>query len=132
MCPVQDTSILTELGQLSPEAVPVSRNLVRYTDKRNLRPIALVSYGALMRQQRPTSLSSLASLSLSSSMVMSSRGCGANGVGHGGGRGRCNGGDRERLISCSRKAEWQIKKVRKGKNKTNNTNENTYLLINTY
>lgn len=59
-----------------------------------------------------TSLSSLASLSLSSSMVISSRGWGAKGVGYGGGRGPGNAGVRERLISCSKNADRQKKGVR--------------------
>lgn len=45
-------------------------------------------------------------------------------MGHGGGRGPCKGGDRERLISCSRKAERQIKMVKNGKKKPNNMAEN--------
>lgn len=65
-----------------------------------------------------TSLSSLASLSLSSSMVISSRGWGAKGVGYGGGRGPCNAGVRERLISCSKNAERQ-KKGQKQQKKLN-------------
>lgn len=51
-----------------------------------------------------TSLSSRACFSLSSSMVSSSLGCGASGVGRGGCRGARRVGDRERPISCSRKA----------------------------
>lgn len=83
-----------------------------------MRQKRVFSFNHLSLFSAPTSLSSLASLSLSSSMVISSRGWGAKGVGHGGGRGRCKGGDRERLISCSRKAEQQIKEVRKGQSKT--------------
>lgn len=46
-------------------------------------------------------------------------------MGHGGGSGPCKGGDRERLISCSRKAERQIKKVKMEKRTPSNMAENT-------
>lgn len=133
--PGQDSSVLTELGQLSPEAVSVPGHLVRQAQmkKKKIKNLSKPNKFNLLRWcinetteallwfnisalfLVPTSLSSLASLSHSSSMVMSSRGWGARGIGHGGGRGPCKGGDMERLISCSRKAGGQIEKVRKGK-----------------
>lgn len=72
----------------------------------------------------PTSFSSLANLSLSSSMVISSRGWGAKGIGHGGWSGCCNGGDKERLISCSRKADNRQTRSKSSKGKINQVTVN--------